>query len=109
MRSILAIIFMFAVPASSGACDWKPPLAYDYPPTVPYRLQRLTSGALNPLCDAVLVSQGFRPMGNYYGCADMKKRRIYVLAGGTPDCREEHIIRHERAHMNGWLHPEATF
>ena len=101
-----------------AACNpddkFPPPAKYDYMPRHKFRIVKLDKWRLKYECDRLMVSLGYAtlPWG-YLGCADrvLPDLVIYVLENGTyfhdhgQGCvSEEDIIRHERAHLNGWNH-----
>lgn len=81
--------------------DWRrlEPLAlYDHAPSFPYQIEVVGQGYLLDACN---VPEGFQ----VYACSKPELGLIYIderLHGAA----FAKILRHERAHLNGWKHWE---
>ena len=75
-----------------------PPAAFDHEPTRPYEVLRLDAAMAQAFCDR---EPGEKLM---LGCSFEKSRTIYIRGGLAPEV-EAIVLRHEKAHLNGWVHP----
>lgn len=81
-----------AVVVSCFVQSYAPPAKYDYEPTEAYFMKLLPKKELYRRCG-----------GPVWGCANVKERRIYVLSTLRGKALSI-IVRHEKAHLNGWVH-----
>lgn len=85
-------------------CDDKhlPPAEFDHEPTVPYLVQKVPSFGVNYMCN-----MQWAPLGAVGACVDFQDEGdepiIWVRDDLTPT-EYACVIRHERAHVNGWRH-----
>jgi hypothetical protein len=117
-QPIIALCLSLLLPGQVlAACNpddkFPPPAEYDYMPRHKFRIVKLDFNQLKYQCDRVLAAVGFAPLRwGYMGCTDrvLPGLVIYILENGSysmdgQGCvTEEDIIRHERAHLNGWNH-----
>jgi len=74
-----------------------PPAQYDYPPTVPYKVEIMQKS------DAEAICGDARAVGCYL---KWYNSTVYLRSDLTPGAREI-VLRHELGHVNGWpAHPE---
>lgn len=76
-----------------------PPPRYDYEPRIPYHITYLSQPKLQKVC----AREVRRSSDLVLGCSLPDFGLIYVAKGLTPDVRAV-IVRHEKAHLNGWPH-----
>lgn len=74
-----------------------PPVQYDYEPVVPYHISYTSQQRVEELCP----SPGAFNLS--LGCTLPRLGLIYVAKGLNPRVRD-FIVRHEKAHINGWKH-----
>lgn len=80
-----------------------PPKFYDHYPTQSFRVETLPAKWEEMLC-----SIG-NPKGEVYlACVVGKNPIIYIRDDLTPDARAK-VLRHEYAHLNGWVHKPGEF
>jgi hypothetical protein len=81
-----------------------PPAQYDHEPTVPYRVHYVSQAFANELCGANLrEARRYKPDARIAGCTDTLTNDIYISRDFSPETRV-YILRHEKAHVNGWVH-----
>lgn len=73
-----------------------PPPEYDYEPTEPYEVQLVSDHRL-----LQLLCRYHHPL--LAGCGLKDKGMIYIIDGLDPETHQS-VLRHEKAHINGWLH-----
>jgi hypothetical protein len=88
---------------SAIACDPRslPPAYFDHEPTVGYKVYEWDDEMLSSLCDG----GQYRNLG---GCAEQVSDDfwyIYIAAG--LDVGRDCLLRHEKGHVNGWLHNDG--
>lgn len=74
-----------------------PPARYDHEPDRPYTVHIVSNPkVLRALCF-------HRQRAHLLGCAALKSGRIFIREGLS---RNDHalVLRHEKAHLNGWFH-----
>ncbi len=76
-----------------------PPPRYDFEPRVPYHISYVPQAKLQKICSREVTRSG----DSVLGCALSELGFIYVAQGLSPDVRDV-IVRHEKAHLNGWPH-----
>jgi hypothetical protein len=76
-----------------------PPPRYDYEPRTPYHVTYLPQAKLQKVCASEVSSR----RDTVLGCSLSELGLIYVAQGLAPDVRSL-IVRHEKAHINGWPH-----
>lgn len=87
-------VIVFMVSAAMAASI--PPPEYDYEPTRPYEVQLVKDHRL--LC---LLCRYHHP--RLAGCGLKDRGMIYIIDGLDADMFQA-VLRHEKAHINGWLH-----
>jgi hypothetical protein len=98
--AVLAIAVAFWLMVSSAFANWQmPPARFDHEPTVPYEVRYRSAQVLNFYCgeDAMHPKVG--------GCAIIDKGRCWITIAahfGRQD--RASVLRHEKAHCNGWRH-----
>ncbi len=80
-----------------------PPPRYDYEPRVAYHITYLSQGKLQKICRGEVQRKG----DTVLGCSLSDLGLIYVADGLSPDVRKM-IVRHEKAHINGWPHDHGN-
>ena len=81
-----------------------PPARYDFEPAVPYHVTYLQQESVQKIC-ADDAKRGDLVLG----CSLTSLGLIYIAKGLSPQVRAV-ILRHEKAHINGWPHhyPELS-
>jgi hypothetical protein len=69
-----------------------PPSEYDYEPHEFYTIASVSSELDKTVCRS-----------NYWGCA-IPRRRLVVINKALVGEWRDIILRHEKAHLNGWIH-----
>lgn len=78
--------------------DLAPPARYDFEPAVPYHITYLQQERVQKIC-ADDAKRGDLVLG----CSLPSVGLIYIVKGLSPQVRGV-ILRHEKAHINGWPH-----
>lgn len=76
-----------------------PPARYDHEPRTPYVVTELAQSKIQRVCRSETHGAGDQVLG----CSLPELGLIYVVKGMKPDVRQL-IVRHEKAHLNGWVH-----
>lgn len=76
-----------------------PPPEYDHEPTVPYTDIKMPLQRLNAVCKGLGVQYAL-----VYGCALPQERQCIIITPDVPEKFRALIVRHEKAHCNGWVH-----
>lgn len=114
MRALAAIAaFLMLVGAVEAFTVDPPPARYDRPhPDLV--IVETPHGNVRSMCGRLLGHRNFERAGHLHACASIGDGRspcIVVLpkagAGGVTKAQREALLRHERAHCNGWpgYHP----
>lgn len=72
-----------------------PPKEYDFEPTKPYQIATLPLPLVAKACGRPAMA------------CTLIFRRVIVLSDGLKGDDRAAILRHEKAHLNGWQHPSA--
>jgi hypothetical protein len=81
-----------AIAMSLFVAGWQPPPAYDHEPTEPYEVVEVPCQVMHAVCN-----------GPYIGCTK-PAMRVIVVDGRLNGTYREKVVRHEKAHLNGWRH-----
>ncbi len=79
-----------------------PPARYDYEPRVPYHISYLPQQKIQRICASEIAAKADMALG----CSLPELGLIYMTKGMRPEVRDI-ILRHEKAHINGWAHRGA--
>lgn len=105
LARILLLLILLVQP--TYADQWivlKPPAWADHEPTRPYTLKFKTQRQVNKKCESeVENARKVDPGANALGCADIVGREIWIVRGLSEEVQQQ-VIRHEKAHLNGWFH-----
>lgn len=74
-----------------------PPAAYDYPPQQPYLVRTVAEQKIESIC-------GKHPTNGFVAACAWPELGIIFITEGLDPKVQELILRHERAHLNGWKH-----
>lgn len=100
MRTFTMIFILFMLTAQSFAwddrCGRRPPMRFMHEPAQAYTITVLDWDTLQERC-----SNGFA-MRTVWACAYAEKNEIYILDELPSERMRECIIKHEKAHLNGW-------
>lgn len=77
----------------------KPPAEYDHRPEVPYWLETINRDTMTKVCGFYDDACTFPPDQGHPYCM------TFVQKSYDDGSLPRHILRHERAHCNGWTHP----
>lgn len=82
-----------------------PPEQYDHAPTRPYAVHLISPAAIEQRCHCLdlMVRRLSHPDARALGCTDLGTMTIWIDNTLPPDLRAK-VLRHERAHVNGWRH-----
>lgn len=82
-----------------------PPARYDHEPTRPYAVHYAAPGQIAKRCRGLdlMVAQLRNPKARALGCTDLETFEIWIDSSLAPD-EQAKVLRHERAHVNGWRH-----
>ena len=83
----------------AGLQSLLPPARYDHEPTRHYFVREVSQARIDALCRGEVEAAGRSALG----CAVPGIGAIYILEGLSPETRAV-ILRHEKAHINGWRH-----
>lgn len=75
-----------------------PPAHFDYKPKIPMETVRLAPSQVHTICSKFIKS---RPRARIEGCAIRRRSSCTIY---IPHNASNTLIRHERAHCNGWKH-----
>ena len=75
-----------------------PPKKYDHEPYQPYQVIEMPIKDLHKICN-----QPRRSNYTLFGCAHHLVGLIYLRDDLSDEARKR-VLRHERAHLNGWKH-----
>ena len=81
-----------------------PPPRYDHEPRVPYHVSYVAQAKLQKIC----VGQATGADDMVLGCSLPELGLVYVAQGMRPEVADI-ILRHEKAHINGWKHRGSPF
>lgn len=81
-----------------------PPTRYDHEPRVPYHVSYMAQAKLQKIC----VGQATGANDMVLGCSLPELGLVYVAKGMRPEVADI-ILRHEKAHINGWKHRGSPF
>lgn len=84
---------------AASLSSFAPPVGYDYEPTQSYTVTELPADMMRVACRSGQFAQNRIP----YGCTYRSTSQIFILEslrGSDYDI----ILRHEKAHLNGWDH-----
>lgn len=76
-----------------------PPQRYDYEPPVSYRVSYVSQAKVQKICAREAHGAGDLVLG----CSFADLGLVYVAKGLSPKVQDV-ILRHEKAHLNGWKH-----
>jgi hypothetical protein len=71
---------------------YMPPVQYDYEPKEPYQIVTVSTDTVKMACRMDSLS-----------CAKPFRHQIIISKDVTGEFREI-LLRHEKAHLNGWIH-----
>lgn len=80
-----------------------PPPRYDHEPRVAYHISYVSQPKLQRICRGEVQRKGDLVLG----CSLSELGLIYIADGLSPDVRRL-IVRHEKAHINGWPHTHGN-
>ena len=82
-----------------------PPAAFDREPIVPYAVHYVAPAVIEVRCRTleVMVARLRNPLAHALGCTDLRTFDIWIDVTLPPDI-EAKVLRHEKAHVNGWRH-----
>lgn len=81
-----------------------PPARYDYEPRSAYHVSYLKQDKLQRICSSEATGAGDMVLG----CSLPELGLVYVAKGMRPEVADI-ILRHEKAHINGWKHRGSPF
>ena len=88
-----------AVLAADPLRSLLPPARYDHEPTRPYHVREVSQARIDALCRGEVEAAGRSGLG----CTLPGIGAIYLLDGMPRETRAV-VLRHEKAHINGWRH-----
>lgn len=82
-----------------------PPAQYDPEPTRPYTVHYAAPAVIEEQCRGLdlMAARLTNPNARALGCTDLKTMDVWVDDSLPPDLTEK-VLRHEKAHVNGWRH-----
>jgi hypothetical protein len=82
-----------------------PPAQYDYEPTRPYVIHYAAPERIAEQCRGLdlMVAKLRNPKARALGCTDLATLEVWIDSSLTFD-EQAKVLRHERAHVNGWRH-----
>ena len=97
MRALLAFCFVAMATATQAEGETRlvPPARFDYEPRAPYKVLNIDVAMLNTICPS--------PFGQVWGCTSTRRHVIWLRSGMNAGMRAA-VLRHEKAHLNGWRH-----
>lgn len=79
-----------------------PPARYDHEPTKYYHVTHVPQNRINKLCGAELAAARIKyPQASVVGCS---AHGFIWIVNGLSEKHEAEVLRHEKAHVNGWRH-----
>ena len=102
--ALAAILVLLAGPAAAREVKM-PPVLFDHEPIQDYRVLTSDQATIDRMCaNHLTAARRNDPGARVMGCAEIGGNVILIVKGLSAETRRK-VLRHERAHLNGWYHP----
>jgi hypothetical protein len=102
--TVLAVALVLVAGPAMAREVRMPPVLFDHEPLQDYRVLTSDQATVERMCANDLTAARRTDYGaRVLGCTRIGGDTIWVVKGLSPETRRK-VLRHEKAHLNGWYH-----